>query len=242
MRWAIISDIHANLQALEAVLLKADSVGWDRMICLGDIVGYGAEPNECVEQVSARCEATIMGNHDAAVLGVADTSRFSVPAREATQWTAEQLSDDSRRYLRDLPYSAEFDSFEIVHSTPEDPPAWHYLMTEFDAAALYDSFEKDLLFFGHTHVACVFQHLENGAVSQHEPHSFFLAPGSRYIVNAGSVGQPRDGDPRASFALLDTDAQRVEFFREEYDIEQAQRRIIDAGLPRILATRLSHGS
>ncbi len=242
MRWAIISDIHANFQALETVLRKADSVGWDRMICLGDIVGYGADPNGCVELVSARCEVTIMGNHDAAALGITDTSRFSIPARESTQWTAAQLSAENRRYLGALPYSAEFGSFEIVHSTPEDPPAWHYLMTEFDAAALYDSFGKNLLFFGHTHVACVFQRTAGGAVSQLEPQSFPPADGSRYIINAGSVGQPRDGDPRASFALLDTDRKQVEFYREEYDIELAQRRIIDAGLPRILATRLSHGS
>ncbi len=242
MRWAIISDIHANLQALEAVLRKADSVGWDRMICLGDVVGYGAEPNECVELVSARCEATVMGNHDAAVLGLADTSRFSVAAGEVARWTAGRLSARNRRYLRDLPYSMEFDSFEIVHSTPEDPPAWHYLLSEFDAAALYDSFEADMLFYGHTHAACAFRRSHEGGVSRLEPQSFSPAAGSRYIINAGSVGQPRDGDPRASFVLLDTRERRVEFYREQYDIEQAQRRIIDAGLPRILATRLSHGS
>ena len=242
MRWAIISDIHANLQALEAVLRKADSVGWDRMICLGDIVGYGAEPDECVELVSARCEATVMGNHDAAVLGTADTSHFSIPAREAVEWTAGRLSADNRRYLRDLPYSMEFDSFEIVHSTPEDPPAWHYLLSEFDAAALYDSFGADLLFYGHTHRACVFQRSGGGEVNRLEPQGFAPAAGNRYIINAGSVGQPRDGDPRASFVLLDTQGRWVEFYREQYDIELAQRRIVDAGLPRILATRLSHGS
>jgi predicted phosphodiesterase len=242
MRWAIISDIHANLQALEAVLRRADEVGWDRMICLGDIVGYGANPSECMDQVTARCEAVIMGNHDAAAVGLTDTSKFNPAARRSTEWTSAALSREHRRYLSGLPYQAVFDGFEIVHSTPDEPSSWHYLMTEFDAAALYDSFETDMLFYGHTHVPAVFSRQLDGIVEALEPESFSTRSEYSYIVNAGSVGQPRDGDPRASFAVLDTDEKRVEFYREEYDITLAQQRIIEAGLPEILATRLSHGS
>ena len=242
MRWAIISDIHANFQALEAVLARADEVGWDRMICLGDVVGYGAEPNECMEHVTARCGTVLMGNHDAAAVGLADTSRFNTAAKRSAEWTAQTLTREHRDYLHGLPYNAIFDTFEIVHSTPEDPPAWHYLLTEFDAAALYGSFELDMLFYGHTHVPAVFVRDDRGGVSAPEPESFSPEQSSRYIINVGSVGQPRDGDPRASFAVYDTGANRVEFYREEYDITTAQRRIRDAGLPEILATRLAHGS
>ena len=242
MRWAIISDIHANLQALEAVLRKADEAGWDRMICLGDVVGYGANPNECMELVAARCELTIMGNHDAAAVDLADTSRFNNAARRATDWTAATLSREHRRYLHQLPYHAAFDGFEIVHSTPDDPPGWHYLMTEFDAVALFGSFEAQVLFYGHTHVPAAFVRDDRGGVSSLETESFSLEPGSRYIVNVGSVGQPRDGDPRAAFGVYDDGAGKVEFYRVDYDIQLAQKRIRDAGLPEILATRLSHGS
>jgi diadenosine tetraphosphatase ApaH/serine/threonine PP2A family protein phosphatase len=242
MRWAIISDIHANFQALEAVLAKADNVGWDRMICLGDVVGYGAQPNECMAQVTARCEIVLMGNHDAAAVGLADTSRFNANARRSSEWTAQTLTREHRDYLTNCPYHAAFDTFEIVHATPEDPPAWHYLLTEFDAAALYDSFEMDLLFYGHTHVPAVFARETGGGVSAPAAESFSPRPECRYIVNVGSVGQPRDGDPRASFAVYDEGANRVEMYRVEYDIPAAQQHIRDAGLPDVLATRLSHGS
>ena len=134
MRWAMISDIHANLQALEAVLSRADSVGWDRMICLGDVVGYGADPNACLDHVIARCDTVIMGNHDAAAVALTDPSRFNTAARRATEWTAGSLSPAHRDFLCQLPYSANFKEFEIVHSTPDEPLEWHYLMTEFDAA------------------------------------------------------------------------------------------------------------
>ena len=242
MRWAMISDIHANLQALESVLSKANEVGWDRMICLGDIVGYGADPSKCMDLVTARCDAVIMGNHDAAAVGLADTSKFNPAARRATEWTAAALSREHRRFIGGLPYQVVFEGFEIVHSTPDDPPAWHYLMTEFDAAALYDSFETGMLFYGHTHVPALFARKVDGIVESLEPESFSTRTDCSYIVNVGSVGQPRDGDPRASFAVFDTGEGRVEFYRVDYDIPLAQKRIIDAGLPEILATRLSHGS
>lgn len=240
MRFAIISDIHGNLQALEAVLARIDALGADSLVCLGDVVGYGADPAACIEIVRDRCSHVIMGNHDAAVTGLTSMEYFNSAARASALWTGEVLSGEDLRWLAGLPWEASLQDFVIVHSTPDKPENWRYLMSESQARELYDFFGGPLLFYGHTHYPMAFERL-NGEVLWRGRQGFPLEDGGRYIVNVGSVGQPRDGDPRAAFGFYDSGARAIEFHRQEYDIAGARKAILDAGLPATLAERLAHG-
>jgi len=241
LRYAIISDIHANIQALQEVLKLIDTLEVDSLVCLGDIVGYGGDPSPCIELIRQRCPEVIMGNHDAAAVGLTPIDYFNPAAQEAAIWTSEVLSAQERKYLTQLPFQATFEKFEIVHSTPDDPSAWKYLMTEDEARPLFECFARQLLFYGHTHFPMVFE-LDQEEIALEEPFDFNPRPGARYIVNVGSVGQPRDGDPRASFAVFDTGENKVVFHRQPYDINGAQKSILRKGLPKILALRLDYGT
>jgi len=240
LRYAVISDIHGNFQALEAVLELIDRLETDSVICLGDIVGYSADPSSCIDRVRARCSTVIMGNHDAAAVERTSIAFFNPVAREAALWTRSVLNPEEKDYLSQLPLSGDLEEFEIVHSTPDDPASWHYLYYVEQAVCQFDYFERQLLFFGHTHCAVVFE-LEGDTVGTRAGESFKLAGGSRYMVNVGSVGQPRDGDPEASFAVFDTHTGEVAFYRQPYDIAAAAGRILEAGLPPTLASRLAVG-
>jgi len=239
---ALISDIHGNLQALEAILGRIEAMGIEEVVCLGDVVGYGADPNACLDRVRSVCTRVIMGNHDAAAVGMTSVEYFNSAARTAALWTGGQLSEENKAYLRSLPYGADFDRFRIVHATPDDPPAWKYLLTADSALLQFDYFSGSLLFYGHTHVPLTFDLSEAGDIAVSEEYELRLEEGHRYIINTGSVGQPRDGDPRAAFAVFDREKLRVTILREKYDIELAQRAILAAGLPPVLADRLSYGS
>jgi len=241
LRYAIISDIHSNLQALQEVLSLIDRLAVDRIICLGDIVGYGGDPALCIELVRQKCFQVILGNHDAAAVGLTSVAYFNPVAREAALWTGRVLTPREKSYLSGLPLKDDFGEFEIVHSTPDDPALWRYLFTEEEAGPLFDCFSRQLLFYGHTHFPMVFESSLK-EVLFHEPEDFTLDSQIRYIVNVGSVGQPRDGDPRAAFALFDSGRNEVTFHRQPYDIAAAQRRILENGLPQILAARLAYGS
>ncbi|HLA39367.1 MAG TPA: metallophosphoesterase family protein, partial [Candidatus Glassbacteria bacterium] len=210
--------------------------------CLGDVVGYGAYPNACLDRVRSVSSRVIMGNHDAAAVGMTPVEYFNPAARTAALWTGRQLGEENQAYLRNLPYGAEFEDFRIVHSTPDVPSAWKYLLTADSALLQFDYFDGPLLFYGHTHVPLAFDLLESGDIAVREDYELALEDGHRYIINAGSVGQPRDGDPRAAFAVYDSRGPKVTILRQEYDIRLAQRRILEAGLPPILAERLSFGS
>ncbi|MBN2289838.1 MAG: metallophosphoesterase family protein, partial [Candidatus Glassbacteria bacterium] len=240
LRYAVISDIHGNLQALEAVLEKIDRLEPDRVICLGDIVGYGADPSACIELVRAQCSAVIMGNHDAAAVERTSIAFFNPVAREAALWTREVLNAREKEYLKQLPLTAQMEGFEIVHSSPDDPEKWHYMHFSEDAEGQFGYFEGQLLFFGHTHCAVVFE-LDSDTLVERWPDDFRLRDGSRYMVNVGSVGQPRDGEPGASFAVFDSLAGEIAFYRQPYDIATAAERILEAGLPEMLASRLAVG-
>ena len=239
MRYAIISDIHANLEAFLAVLGEIDRSGADRIICLGDIVGYGANPNECVDIIKDRQILSLIGNHDKAACGLTEPVDFNTAARHAALWTRGELTRANREYLRGLPEEGLVDGFMIVHGAPSDPD--RYILSEYDAEEEFPLMgENRLCFFGHTHVSVLYSLSgeEEAEVSREE--RVRLREGTRYLVNPGSVGQPRDRDPRAAFLIFD-DRGDIQFRRVGYPIEAAQRKIIESGLDRFLAERLSLG-
>jgi diadenosine tetraphosphatase ApaH/serine/threonine PP2A family protein phosphatase len=232
MRLAVISDIHSNLEALTSALRLIDEARADRIVCLGDIVGYGANPNECVDLVRQRCSTVILGNHDAAVLNVHLTDSFSHNARTAVQWTRIQLSDENAAFLQTLPYTAISDNLLFVHSSPCEPQRWHYIIDSWEARQAMNCFTEEGCFVGHSHVPGCFGPggRQNGVLE-----------GTKFLVNVGSVGQPRDHNPQLSFGIFDTDGWTYRNVRSEYDIELAARKILQAGLPPTLAQRLALG-
>jgi len=245
VRYLVISDIHANLDALDAVLAHADRK-WDRVLVLGDLVGYGAEPEAVVNRVRGlNPDAVIRGNHDKAACGLDDGSQFNTVARIAAMWTGEQLSPDSLAYLRELPMGPiEIDALtEICHGTPFDED--HYIFDGNDAVMAFEAADRPLCLYGHTHLPAIFRKIDDhyeGAPP--DPDREVVVPlqrGARYLVNVGSVGQPRDGDPRAGYGLLDADARELRLYRIPYAFEEAQRKIMAAGLPASLANRLALG-
>jgi predicted phosphodiesterase len=245
VRYLVISDIHANLDALEAVLAHADGK-WDRLLVLGDLVGYGAEPEAVVDRVRGlHPEAVIRGNHDKAACGIDDGSQFNTVARIAALWTGEQLSEDSLRYLRELPMGpVEIDALtEICHGTPFDED--HYIFDGSDAVMAFEATDRPVCLYGHTHLPAIFRkvddHYEGAPPDPDREVVLPLQRGARYLVNVGSVGQPRDGDPRAGYGLLDSDARELRLYRIPYPVEEAQRKIMAAGLPASLANRLALG-
>jgi predicted phosphodiesterase len=244
MRYLILSDIHANLQALEAVLDEAASSQWDHVVVLGDLVGYGADPNAVVDRVRALDPmAVIRGNHDKAACGLDDGSGFNNVARFAAAWTHDELTGTNRDYLRQLPQgpSAIDALLEICHGAPFDED--YYIFNADDARRGLEAASRPLSIFGHTHVPVVFQRQDGrlGGFAPEGGSDLKLQEGVAYLVNPGSVGQPRDGDARAAYAVLDVDALILALRRVEYPVHAAQRRILDAGLPTSLANRLGIG-
>ena len=246
MRYLILSDIHANLDALEAVLAAAPAGVWDRVVVLGDLVGYGAEPNAVIDRVRALDPiAVIRGNHDKAACALDDASNFNQVARTAAAWTFETLTPENRRYLFELPAGPVpiDDRVEICHGAPFDED--HYIFDADDAVLAMDALTRPVCLFGHTHLPVIFKLDRDG-------FDGFVPPGDvttrvpfakdvRYLVNPGSVGQPRDGDPRAAYAVYESDGPALVLHRVEYPVEEAQRRIRSAGLPLSLANRLAIG-
>jgi predicted phosphodiesterase len=232
MRVAVISDIHANLPALEKVFAVIDQIGVDRVLCLGDIVGYGSSPNECIELVRHRCSAVVRGNHDSGAIEELPLDHFNTYGEIAMRWTRKNLLPSNAEYLRSLPLMHVVDSISIVHAAPLHPASWRYIFAWPDAEKCFDAFGTPYCFIGHTHVPVVVG--ENGSVNQ-------FKIGGRFLINVGSVGQARDGVPRASFGLLDTDRGTYDLVRIEYDIEAAARGILQAHLPDYLAQRLFLG-
>jgi predicted phosphodiesterase len=239
MKYAIISDIHSNLEALESVLQEIDQIGVDRIICLGDIVGYGANPNECVEIIRERKIESIIGNHDTVACGKKEPFDFNFVAKEAALWTRNTLTAKNREFLHNLPETREIDGFLIVHGAISDPDL--YIFSVYDAIGEFKLMKKwNICFFGHTHVRTYYV-LIGGDVQCRFEYEFKIKPEAKYLINPGSVGQPRDRDPRSSFLIYDSKEAAVRFIRLEYDIESAKQKIIRAGLDKRLAERLSLG-
>lgn len=240
MRYAILSDIHANLEALRAVLTDAGERA-DAMLCLGDVVGYGADPEACIDLVAERCQAVVAGNHEYAVTGRLDLDWFNPYARVAAEWTQGRLTDDERAWLGALPLVRELEDATLVHASPAHPDEWEYLIQADDGFAAFPAFATRLCFVGHSHLPGAW--VQGSWGHEHEPAVTEVAiePGCRYIVNVGSVGQPRDRDPRAAYALWDSERRRVTVRRVAYDVERARDKIMAARLPRSLADRLADG-
>jgi diadenosine tetraphosphatase ApaH/serine/threonine PP2A family protein phosphatase len=239
--YAVISDIHGNLEALEAVAAELDKLSPGKVLCLGDIVGYGASPNECVERTRELAAVTVAGNHDFGVAGLTDITFFNHYARQAIIWTAQVIKPEYAEYLRGLPLShAEDDKLRIVHATPSQPGRWNYIFTSRQALEEFKAFDEKICFIGHSHQPCMFEMLDAETIVVNSDH-VKIVEGREYIINVGSVGQPRDGDPRACLCVYDEDEGEVSIKRVTYDVEGAKRKIVDANLPPVLANRLSWG-
>ena len=239
--YAIISDVHANLEALQAVLAEIEKEGIDSLLFTGDCVGYGPDPNECIEILKTKTSIMIAGNHDWGAVGLTDVRNFNAYARVAIDWTKDELTSQNFSFLYHLPLtekiSADRDIF-LVHGTPKEPERWHYFSFEYDAKVNFLSFDEQICFLGHSHTPFIVERSPRGKTrslyARAEVKDTF-----RYIVNAGSVGQPRDGNPDASFILYKDDS--IEIKRVSYDILLTQKKMKKAGLPSHLIDRLAVG-
>lgn len=246
MRYLVISDIHANLEAFETVLAEAKPLHYEKVLLLGDLVGYGGDPNPICERVRAmKPDALIRGNHDKVGSGVESPEGFNAVARSAIKWTYETLTTENRDWLAALPAGPMIvdDMIEICHGTPFDEDA--YVFDDLDALRAMHAARRPLCLFGHTHVQ-VGHFLSRdqfglATPDDHRPLTIKLEESNRYLINPGSVGQPRDGDPRAGFGIVDTAARAMTIYRVEYPIQKAQARILEEGLPDVLAQRLALG-
>jgi diadenosine tetraphosphatase ApaH/serine/threonine PP2A family protein phosphatase len=224
------------------VLADLDRVGVDALLCLGDIVGYGADPGPVLDTVGARVAATVAGNHDQAAIGRLDLAWFNPYARRAAEWTADRLGPAQAAYLALLPLVIEHGEATLAHASPQDPAQWSYLVTAADGARAFPHFRTRLCFVGHSHLPAVWALDGKGRVAYRRGDGpLALAAGERYVINVGSVGQPRDGHPLAAYAVWDLAGDAVEIRRVPYDVGEARRRIHAAGLPRLLGDRLLDG-
>lgn len=243
MRIAVVTDIHANLPALEAVLAATDAAGVDETWCLGDVVGYGAEPDECADLVRERSDVCLVGNHDLAVLGALDVGAFSEAAAAAVEWTRDRVAERTLQWLRGLEPAGERERIGLFHASPRDP-VWEYVLSADQADACLDAQPQRISLIGHSHVSLFFVRQENEEIrgAQSSNDTLLDLSAGEWLVNPGSVGQPRDGDPRAAWLELDTAAPTARFHRVPYDVERAAEAIVAGGLPRRLAERLRVGS
>ena len=239
MRFAILSDLHANLEATEAVLADARERDCTHYVCLGDVVGYNANPRECVEIVQKLDCPVVKGNHDEQASLEESSRDFNALAEMAINWTRAQLTDQDKKWLRGLQLSCQVEDFTIVHATLDTPEQWGYVFNTLDAAASFTYQQTTVCFFGHTHVAGAF--VRDDGVKRVKTDELLIEEAKKYFINTGSVGQPRDGDWRAAYCIYHVDKNVVEQRRVEYDLATAQEKIIKAGLPRLLAERLKLG-
>jgi diadenosine tetraphosphatase ApaH/serine/threonine PP2A family protein phosphatase len=244
LRIAAITDIHANLPALEAVLEAAEAAGVEELWCLGDVLGYGVEPDACAKLVRERCAICLVGNHDLAVLGALDITSFSEAAAVAVEWTRDNVDETTLAYLRELEPQGEREGIALFHASPRDP-VWEYVLSGEQANAGMDASPQPIGLIGHSHVALFFNRPaargEETRGAQASDGALLDLNGSEWLLNPGSVGQPRDGDPRAAWLELDTEEGTARFHRVDYDIERAAAPITKAGLPSRLAERLFTG-
>jgi diadenosine tetraphosphatase ApaH/serine/threonine PP2A family protein phosphatase len=240
-RIAVISDVHANWHALEAVLAAVEREQPDEVWCLGDLVGYGPRPNPCCTAVAERAQLCLAGNHDLGVLGNLDLLDFSPEALESALWTQKVLADGARAYLESLRPTARRQEVELFHASPRDP-VWEYVLSAEAAAAALELTEAPVVMVGHSHVPLAIALTDGSIEGGHAPEGAEAElGGSRLLLNPGSVGQPRDGDARAAWLLLDLGSSRARFLRTEYPVERTQAEIRERGLPDVLAERLAHG-
>jgi predicted phosphodiesterase len=239
MKFAIIADIHGNLDAFQVVLEDAKKQQVTHYACLGDVVGYNANPKECLDIVRAMNMPCVKGNHDEYCSSEEHLEGFNPAAAEAVNWTRTQLTEDDRQWLRDLKYTRMVTNFTIVHATLDGPQRWGYVFDKLAAAASFTYQNTAVCFFGHTHVPVAF--MKDSVVRGGTYSKFKTEPGKKYFVNVGAVGQPRDNNPKAAYVIYDTVDGTIEIRRLDYDIAAAQKKILAAGLPERLAERLAYG-
>jgi diadenosine tetraphosphatase ApaH/serine/threonine PP2A family protein phosphatase len=234
MRIAIISDIHSNLPAFESVLARIDSLNVDKIHCLGDLVGYGPFPNETIALARNRCELSVKGNHDSGVLGETPIDQFNPYGQAGIRWTVDNITDDNLTFLRSLPLVASEPGITFVHASPGNPSQWTYVLTMREALESFRAFDTQYCFIGHTHLPLVIG--EDRSINRH------TLGGKRYLINVGSVGQPRDGISDAAFGIFDTEADEYSLHRVPYDVRKTIQAIKNAGLPSFLGKRLLKGT
>jgi len=241
VKFGIFADVHGNLEALEAVLRLLRDRGATRFICCGDIVGYGPDPNLCVETIRRMHCSCVAGNHDYGAVGKVLIDGFNSAATQALRWTRSRLTESNRLYLENLPLTAKEGALFIVHSSPSAPEAWEYVLTVSEAAREMERYAGGVCVVGHSHQPFAAERLTGRPARLVREDTFRVLPDARYFINAGSVGQPRDGDPRACCMVYDDDKQTMTYLRVTYDIPAVQAKIRAAGLPEYLASRLESG-
>ncbi|MBD3380443.1 MAG: metallophosphoesterase [Candidatus Omnitrophica bacterium] len=240
MKYIVFGDVHGNLEAFRAAVDSFPFSGETSLVCLGDTVDYGADPNECMELLDSLDTVCVLGNHDAAAIGKIGTEGFNESARASSMWTMEELKGSWARKIDSLPLEAGLGSFSAVHGSPFRPVEFNYVLSAGEAMDAFASMETRLCFIGHSHVAGIFR-LRGERPEILPAGQIKIEKKGKYIINAGSVGQPRDGDPRASYCIFDAGKGTVEFRRIEYDIETARKKILKKGLPPANAERLKSG-
>jgi len=239
MKYAIIADIHGNLDAFQVVLEDIRAQNATHIVCLGDVVGYNAQPKECLKIVRDLNIPCVKGNHDDLCSTNNELEGFNPHAADAVHWTREQLDDGEKAWLRDLKYTRMAANFTMVHATLDAPDKWQYVFDKLAAAASFPYQNTQMCFFGHTHVPVAF--MRDTVVRGGTYSKFKVDSSKKYFINVGAVGQPRDNNPKSAYVIYDMDAQTIELRRLDYDIESAQRKIREAGLPERLAERLAYG-
>lgn len=241
MRYGIFSDVHSNLEALEAVINAYKKEEIDKYLCVGDVVGYAANPKECIGKVKELVTITIAGNHDWANVDLFSLDYFNPDAKEAIFWTKQNLNDNSRYFLETLKLIYQDEDLTLVHGTLNEPQEFNYLVDEYAAYETIRLLETDICFVGHSHVAGIFIQDKDERVFYCLDSAIGIKEENKYIVNVGSVGQPRDRNPKAAYCIYDTEKKEIQIKRVDYDIEATRKKIIAAGLPRFLADRLLVG-
>ena len=241
MKIALISDIHGNLEALVSVLKHIEKLRVDEIHCLGDVVGYGCNPIECLNLIEENAQVKLMGNHEYAILGNISTDSYTAIAKISTKWTHRILTDREFSIISDFKMRHSFDDILMVHASPYKDDYWRYILTPEEAYKTFESISENICFYGHSHIPMIFTESSNGLPRKQVGHDFDPFEESRYLVNVGSVGQPRDNDPRACFVIFDTENQEIKYHRVEYDINKAQSKMTNAKLPEMLINRLAVG-
>jgi len=255
MRYLVVSDIHSNWEALSKVIEIAEKEGYEEILCLGDIVGYGADPNLCTEFIRERAKFTVLGNHEYSLIKEEERKYLNEYAIRAIEWTEKVIKEENRKFLEKLVFKQKVsDTIEIVHTAPSDPESFAYVFSLEEAIFEFQSIESKITFFGHSHIPTIFKRKKESDsfkfgmqdIFYEKKDEYFLyvvkvEEFSDYLINPGSVGQPRDGDPRAAFLIFDADKNEVGFYRTHYDIETARKKILKEGLPPFLGDRLLYG-
>lgn len=241
MRYGIFSDIHSNLEAFEQVLKTFQLESIDKYLCIGDVVGYATNPKECIEKVKMLTMVTVAGNHDWASVDLFSVNYFNPVAREAIFWTKRNLDDQDRYFLSSLKLVYKNEDLTLVHGTLNEPQDFNYMTNSYTAFETFRLLETDICFIGHTHVSGVFVQDKDGHIDYKEVNYIDIKPEFKYIINVGSAGQPRDGNPKACYCIYDTDKKEAQLKRASYDIQATREKIIAAGLPRFLGDRLVVG-